>query len=72
MPETATNTTGRACDDNEPARSKVKLARNAKGGAQWEITVVDGSTMESLDELRRIAVAQHLALARERDLEGVA
>lgn len=46
-------------------QSKIKLVRNAKGDSQWEISVAEGATEESLDELRRIAVAQHLALGRE-------
>lgn len=49
--------------------SKFKVTRNAKGDPQWEVTVVAGATMEQLDKLRAIAVAQHKAL--EQDL-GVA
>ncbi len=45
--------------------SKVKITRNAKGDAQWEISVAEGATEELLSGLRTIAVAQHLALGRE-------
>lgn len=46
-------------------KSSIKVTRNAKGDAQWDVRVVAGATMGELDELRRIAVAQHLALSRE-------
>lgn len=46
-------------------KSSIKVTLNAKREAQWEVKVVDGSTMGGLDELRRIAVAQHNALIAE-------
>lgn len=54
----------------EPARSKVKLTRNAKGQAQWEISAVEGTTQHELDRLRVLAVQQWRHL--ERDLAGQA
>ncbi len=51
------------------SRSSVKISRNAKGEAQFEVKVYDGSTEEELDEVRRIAVVQYEAL--ERELVGV-
>lgn len=47
------------------AKSSIKVTRNAKMDAQWDVKVVAGSTEEELNELRRIAVAQHVALTRE-------
>ena len=46
-------------------RSSIKVTRNAKGDPQWEVKVVEGSTNESLDEIRRIAVNQYTALRVE-------
>lgn len=48
-----------------PARSKIKLVRNAKGEAQWEISVVEGTSEEDLNQLRQLAVAQWQALETE-------
>ena len=42
--------------------SKVKLTRNAKQEAQWEISVVEGCDPVELDRLRDIAIAQYRAL----------
>lgn len=47
------------------ARSSIKVTMNAKRDAQWEVKVVDGAEMADLDELRKIAVAQHNALIAE-------
>lgn len=54
-------------EQHEPVeqRSSIKVIRNAKGEAQWEVKVVEGSTGADLDALRSIAVTQHQALVRE-------
>ena len=44
--------------DFEQTRSKVKLTRNAKGDAQWEITVVVGDSERDVDRAREIAMNQ--------------
>ena len=49
----------------EVSQPKVKLTRNAKGDAQWEIQVVPGITSADMDELRRIAIDQWNALEAE-------
>ncbi|MCL4836446.1 MAG: hypothetical protein KJ058_00585 [Thermoanaerobaculia bacterium] len=54
---TAVELTGQV-ESFEQIRSKVKLTRNAKGDAQWEITVVVGDDVDALNEARRVAVAQ--------------
>ena len=46
-------------------QSKVEISRNAKGDAQWRVVVAEGATDKVLNDLRQIAVAQHLALGRE-------
>ena len=46
-------------------KSSIKVSRNAKQEAQWEVRVVAGATTDELSALRRIAVEQHLALLRE-------
>jgi hypothetical protein len=46
------------------AQSKVKLVRNAKGHAQWEITVVEGFDPVELERIRDAAIAQHVALVQ--------
>lgn len=46
-------------------QSKVELTRNAKGDSQWNVRVSEGTTEETMNELRRIAVSQHFALGRE-------
>lgn len=43
-------------------RSKVKLIRNAKGYPQWEITVVAGDDLQTLNDLRVEALEQWRAL----------
>lgn len=50
--------------------SKIKISLNAKQDAQWEISVVAGTTEAELAELHRLAVAEHKAL--QRDLMGLA
>jgi len=53
-------------DGQQPeVKSSIKVTRNAKQDAQWDVRVVAGATMEELDELRRVAVAQHRALVTE-------
>lgn len=47
------------------SRSKVKVTRNAKGDAQWEISVVSGEQVEEMVRLREIAVAQYRALQEQ-------
>ena len=55
--------------DTEPGiveqRSKIKLTRNAKGDAQWEISVLAGEQDATLDAIREQAVAQYRALQKE-------
>lgn len=43
-------------------RSKIKLSRNAKGDAQWEITIVEDASPDEIERLRQLAIAQHRAL----------
>lgn len=52
---------------SEPAesRSKIKVTRNAKGDAQWEISVVDGVDATEIVRLRTLAVQQHQALVAD-------
>lgn len=54
-------------EHHEPveSRSKIKITRNAKGDAQWEISVVDGVDRAEIERLRTLAVEQHQALTRE-------
>ncbi len=42
--------------------SKVKLTRNAKGDAQWELSVVEGAEETEIVRLRDLAIAQYRAL----------
>lgn len=49
----------------EHVRSRVKLTRNAKGQAQWEVSVAVGDALDALDQARQIAVAQWRALEAE-------
>lgn len=49
--------------------TKLKVSLNAKQDAQWEITVVAGTTADELHELHILAVAEHKAL--QRDLMGL-
>lgn len=46
-------------------RSSIKVSKNAKGEAQWEVKVVAGDDESVLNDARQIAVAQHQALERE-------
>jgi len=46
-------------------RSKFKVTRNAKGDPQWEIGIVEGTTDETLNTMRRQAVEQYKALEQE-------
>lgn len=52
-------------ETSEVSRSKVVISRNAKGDPQWTVQVVAGATEDDLNELRRIAIAQHQALLTE-------
>lgn len=52
------------------SRSKVKVARNAKGDAQWEVSVVEGTDVVAMNALRLIAVEQYREL--EKALAGAA
>lgn len=45
------------------SKTKVKVVRNAKGDAQWEVTVVEGFDQDELERVRVAAVAAHQALA---------
>lgn len=57
----------RPAEQHEPveSRSKVKITRNAKGDAQWEISVVDGVSRDEIVRLRTLAIEQHQALVAE-------
>ena len=46
-------------------QSKIKVIRNAKGDAQWEISVVANENDDVLNRMRQQAVAQHRALEQE-------
>lgn len=46
-------------------KSRIKVTRNAKGDAQWEIAVVDGTTPEEMAAIRTLAVETHQELLRE-------
>lgn len=46
-------------------KARVKVSRNAKGEAQWEISVPEGTNESVLDEARKIAVRQYDALEEE-------
>lgn len=47
------------------SRSKVKLTRNAKGDAQWEISVVEGTDAAEMNRLREMALATHRQLVAD-------
>lgn len=49
----------------EPVRSSVKVTRNAKGAAQWDIRVMEGDSEDRITAAREIAVRQYKALERE-------
>lgn len=53
--------------NGEPVEQKcrVKATRNAKGDAQFEVTVVEGFDPGELERIRLAAVAQYRALVRE-------
>jgi hypothetical protein len=46
-------------------RSRVKITRNAKGEAQFEVSVVSGQEVAELVRIRELAVAQYRALEEE-------
>jgi hypothetical protein len=52
-------------EQQETQRSSVKLIRNAKGDAQWEIKVLAGDDQDVLNAAREVAVAQHNTLLQE-------
>lgn len=47
------------------AKSSIKVTRNAKGDAQFDVKVVAGESDERLNTMRQQAVAQFQALVRE-------
>lgn len=49
----------------EGGRSSVKVTRNAKGDAQWEVKVRVGDTEEQVVEAYKLAVKAHHALEAE-------
>ncbi len=46
-------------------RSSVKISRNAKGDAQWEIKVLVGESESDVIEARQIAIREYEAIRRE-------
>jgi hypothetical protein len=51
--------------DYDGQRSKVKVTVNARGGIQWELSVLVGEDEEAVDKARGIAVRMHRALEEE-------
>jgi hypothetical protein len=52
-------------EPNLDSRSSVKVVRNAKGEAQFEVKVYAGDTEAELETAHRIAVARYRELERE-------
>jgi hypothetical protein len=50
------------------SKGSVKIARNAKGEAQFEVKVYVGEQQSDLDAARELAIGQYNAL--DRDLGG--
>jgi len=51
--------------DHVEQKSSIKAVRNAKGEAQFEVKVYEGTEDGELDRIRELTVAQFRALERE-------
>ena len=49
----------------QESRSSLKFVRNAKGDTQIELKVVEGTTEDEMDEIRRIAFNAYRAATEQ-------